>query len=61
MIPVKRFKQPLQRLMESEVNTTPTVTGFTPRADRLAETLSAENAQGRLPPPCCIFVAKYVP
>ncbi len=43
-----------------EVNTTPTATGFTPRADRLAETLSADNAQARLPPQACVFVAKYV-
>jgi hypothetical protein len=35
-------------------------TWFTPRADRLAETLSADNAQARLDPHACVFVAKWV-
>lgn len=42
-----------------EANTTPTPTGsgFTPRPDRLAEPLSAENAQAVFSPQACIFVA----
>ena len=43
---------------EAEVDTTPTPTAFTPRADRLAETVSADNAQAVYPPQACIFVAK---
>jgi hypothetical protein len=43
---------------EQELNLTPTPAGFTPRADRLAEILTADNAQGILPPQACIFVAK---
>lgn len=31
---------------------------FTPRPDRLAEPLSAANAQALLPPQACVFVAK---
>jgi hypothetical protein len=42
----------------AEVNVTPTPTGFTPRPDRLAETVSADNAQGVYPPQACVFVAK---
>lgn len=43
---------------ELQVNITPTPTGFTPRADRLAEVVSADNAQAVYPPQACIFVAK---
>lgn len=44
-----------------EAITSPAATGFTPRPDRLAEPLSADNAQAILPPQACVFVAKYVP
>lgn len=41
-----------------EANVTPTAMGFTPRPDRLAETVSAANAQAVYPPQACVFVAK---
>ena len=41
-----------------EAITSPVPTGFTPRPDRLAEPLSADNAQAVLPPQACVFVAK---
>ena len=43
---------------EREDKITPNATGFTPRPDRLAEPLSAANAQALLPPQACVFVAK---
>ena len=43
---------------EPEATTTPTATGFTPRPDRLAEPISAENAQAVFTPQACVFVAK---
>jgi hypothetical protein len=39
-------------------NSTPTATGFTPRPDRLAEPLSAANAQAVFAPQACVFLAK---
>ncbi len=41
-----------------EAITSDSATGFTPRPDRLAEPLSADNAQAVLPPQACVFVAK---
>jgi len=32
----------------------------TPRADRLSDQITPQNAQGVLPPEACVFVAKYV-
>ena len=43
---------------DQQVHVTPTPAGFTPRADRLAEAVSADNAQALLPPQACIFIAK---
>ena len=45
---------------EPQAHMTPTPSGFTPRADRLAEVISADNAQAIYPPQACVFVAKYV-
>lgn len=45
---------------ELQAHVTPTPSGFTPRADRLAEVVSADNAQAIYPPQACVFVAKYV-
>lgn len=45
---------------ELQAHVTPTPSGFTPRADRLAEVISADNAQAIYPPQACVFVAKYV-
>jgi hypothetical protein len=42
----------------AEGNATPTASGFTPRADRLAEPITAENAQAIFLPQACVFVAK---
>jgi hypothetical protein len=60
--PAAPREPPMAPATEPEMNVTPTApattTGFTPRPDRLAEPLSADNAQGRLRPQHCIFVAK---
>jgi hypothetical protein len=45
---------------EQQAHVTPTPAGFTPRPDRLAEVISADNAQAVYPPQACVFVAKLV-
>ena len=42
------------------VGTTMSNTTPTPRADRLAESVNPNNAQGLLTPDCLVFVAKYL-
>ncbi|KAF7503553.1 hypothetical protein GJ744_003626 [Endocarpon pusillum] len=42
---------------ELQAHITPTPSGFTPRPDRLAEVITADNAQAIYPPQACIFVA----